>query len=60
MLRWHIAPSGNACTAKEYKGFAMQPKSEWHAKAIKWFVVLLQKLVSCDIINSMINKNLQV
>ena len=20
------------------KGFAMQPKSEWHEKAIKWFV----------------------
>ena len=21
-----------------YKGFAMQPKSEWHEKAIRWFV----------------------
>ena len=30
------APNGNVCTAKEYKGFAMQPKSEWHEKAIEY------------------------
>ncbi len=26
------------------KGFAMQPKSEWHEKAIKWFVEVMYKL----------------
>ena len=25
------------------KGFAMQPKSEWHEKAIKWFVEVMYK-----------------
>ena len=25
------------------KGFAMQPKSEWHEKAIKWFVEVMHK-----------------
>ena len=25
------------------KGFAMQPKSEWHAKAIRWFVEVMYK-----------------
>ena len=25
------------------KGFAMQPKSEWHEKAIKWFVEVMNK-----------------
>ena len=25
------------------KGFAMQPKSEWHEKAIKWFVEVIHK-----------------
>ena len=38
-----IAPSGNACTAQEYKGFAMQPKTEWHEKAIKWFIEVMNK-----------------
>ena len=25
------------------KGFAMQPKSEWHAKAIRWFIKEMYK-----------------
>ena len=25
------------------KGFAMQPKSEWHEKAIRWFIEVLYK-----------------
>ena len=25
------------------KGFAMQPKSEWHEKAIKWFIEVMNK-----------------
>ena len=25
------------------KGFAMQPKSEWHEKAIKWFIEVMYK-----------------
>ena len=25
------------------KGFAMQPKSEWHEKAIRWFVEVMHK-----------------
>ena len=25
------------------KGFAMQPKSEWHEKAIKWFIEVMHK-----------------
>ena len=28
---------------KEYKGFAMQPKSEWHEKAIRWFIKEMYK-----------------
>ena len=60
--------------ARYGKGFAMQPKSEWHEKAIQWYIkemyklkgareellLLLQKHVSCDIIISPINKNLTV
>jgi hypothetical protein len=25
------------------KGFAMQPKSEWHEKAIRWFIEVMHK-----------------
>ena len=25
------------------KGFAMQPKSEWHEKAIRWFIEVMNK-----------------
>ena len=25
------------------RGFAMQPKSEWHEKAIKWFIDVMNK-----------------
>ena len=33
----------NGAARKEYKGFAMQPKSEWHEKAIRWFVEVMNK-----------------
>ena len=33
----------NGAARKEYKGFAMQPKSEWHEKAIRWFVEEMYK-----------------
>ena len=53
-IRWHIAKGRLFATLQERKylvskyslikflasdkGFAMQPKSEWHEKVIKWFV----------------------
>jgi len=53
-IRWHIAKGRLFVTMQEHKylvskyslikflasdkGFAMQPKSEWHEKAIKWFL----------------------
>ena len=58
-IRWHIAKGRLFVTLKENKylvskyslikflasdkGFAMQPKSEWHEKAIKWFVEVMYK-----------------
>jgi hypothetical protein len=27
----------------EVRGFAMQPKSEWHEKAIRWFIEVMNK-----------------
>ena len=59
-IRWHIAKGRLFSTLQERKylvskyslikflasdkGFAMQPKSEWHEKAIKWFVEVMYKL----------------
>ena len=53
-IRWHIAKGRLFATLQERKylvskyslikflasdkGFAMQPKSEWHEKAIRWFI----------------------
>ena len=53
-IRWHIAKGRLFATLQERKylvskyslikflasdrGFAMQPKSEWHEKAIKWLI----------------------
>ena len=58
-IRWHIAKGILFVTLKENKylvskyslikflasdkGFAMQPKSEWHEKAITWFVKEMYK-----------------
>ena len=58
-IRWHIAKGRLFVTLKENKylvskyslikflasdkGFAMQPKSEWHEKAIKWFIEVMHK-----------------
>ena len=58
-IRWHIAKGRLFATLQERKylvskyslikflasdkGFAMQPKSEWHEKAIKWFVDVVYK-----------------
>ena len=58
-IRWHIAKGRLFVTLKENKylvskyslikflasdkGFAMQPKSEWHEKAITWFVKEMYK-----------------
>ena len=58
-IRWHIAKGRLFATLQERKylvskyslikflasdkGFAMQPKSEWHEKAIKWFVEIMNK-----------------
>ena len=58
-IRWHIAKGRLFATLQERKylvskyslikflasdkGFAMQPKSEWHEKAIKWFVEEMYK-----------------
>ena len=58
-IRWHIAKGRLFATLQERKylvskyslikflasdkGFAMQPKSEWHEKAIKWFVEVMNK-----------------
>ena len=33
----------NGAARKEYKGFAVQPKSECHKKAIRWFVKEMYK-----------------
>ena len=59
-IRWHIAKGRLFATLQERKylvskyslikflasdkGFAMQPKSEWHEKAITWFVKEVCKL----------------
>ena len=58
-IRWHIAKGRLFDTLQERKylvskyslikflasdkGFAMQPKSEWHEKAIKWFIKEMYK-----------------
>ena len=58
-IRWHIAKGRLFVTLKENKylvskyslikflasdkGFAMQPKSEWHEKAIRWFREVMNK-----------------
>ena len=58
-IRWHIAKGRLFVTLKENKylvskyslikflasdkGFAMQPKSEWHEKAIRWFIEVMHK-----------------
>ena len=58
-IRWHIAKGRLFATLQERKylvskyslikflasdkGFAMQPKSEWHEKAIKWFIEVMYK-----------------
>ena len=58
-IRWHIAKGRLFASLQDRKypvskyslikflasdnGFAMQPKSEWHEKAIKWFVKELYK-----------------
>ena len=58
-IRWHIDKGRLFVTLKENKylvskyslikflasdkGFAMQPKSEWHEKAIKWFIEVMHK-----------------
>ena len=58
-IRWHIAKGRLFVTLKENKylvskyslikflasdkGFAMQPKSEWHEKAIRWFIEVMNK-----------------
>ena len=58
-IRWHIAKGRLFATLQERKylvskyslikflasdkGFAMQPKSEWHEKAIKWFKEVMNK-----------------
>ena len=58
-IRWHIAKGRLFATLQERKylvskyslikflasdkGFAMQPKSEWHEKAIKWFIEVMNK-----------------
>ena len=58
-IRWHIAKGRLFATLQERKhlvskfslikflasdkGFAMQPKSEWHEKAIRWFIEVMYK-----------------
>jgi len=58
-IRWHIAKGRLFVTLKENKylvskyslikflasdkGFAMQPKSEWHEKAVRWFIKEISK-----------------
>ena len=58
-IRWHIGKGRLFATLQERKylvskyslikflasdkGFAMQPKSEWHEKAIRWFVEVMYK-----------------
>ena len=58
-IRWHIARGRLFATLQERKylvskyslikflasdkGFAMQPKSEWHEKAIRWFIEVMNK-----------------
>ena len=58
-VRWHIAKGRLFVTLKENKylvtkyslikflasdkGFAMQPKSEWHEKAVRWFIKEISK-----------------
>ena len=58
-IRWHIAKGKLFATLQERKhlvskyslikflasdkGFAMQPKSEWHEKAIRWFIEVMYK-----------------
>ena len=58
-IRWHIAKGRLFATLQERKylvskyslikflasdkGFAMQPKSEWHEKAIRWFIEVMNK-----------------
>ena len=58
-IRWHIAKGRLFATLQERKylvskyslikflasdkGFAMQPKSEWHEKAIRWFIEVTYK-----------------
>ena len=58
-IRWHIAKGRLFATLQERKylvskyslikflasdrGFAMQPKSEWHEKAIRWFIEVMHK-----------------
>ena len=58
-IRWHIAKGRLFATLQERKylvskfslikflssdkGFAMQPKSEWHEKAIRWFIKEMYK-----------------
>ena len=56
-IRWHIAKGRLFATLQERKylmskyslikflasdkGFAMQPKSKWHEKAIRWFIEVM-------------------
>ena len=58
-IRWRIAKGGLFATLQDRKylvskyslikflasdkGFAMQPKSEWHEKAIRWFIEVMNK-----------------
>ena len=58
-IRWHINKARLFPTLQDCKylvskfslikflasdrGFAMQPKSEWHEKAIKWFIEVMNK-----------------
>lgn len=58
-IKWHIAKGRLFVTLRENnylvskyslikflagdKGFAMQPKSEWHGKAIMWFIEVMHK-----------------
>ena len=58
-IRWHIAkerlfakPQERKYLVSKYslikflagdKGFAIQPKSKWHEKAIRWFIEVMHK-----------------
>jgi hypothetical protein len=48
-IRWHIGKGHIFAIIQDHKflasdkGFAMQPKSEWHEKAIKWFIKEMHK-----------------